>query len=107
MDCSEAESFYNVNEKLGSEEPIATDEASLSSGQELNSRPVGGVGSASILATQNEVDYPQSDVELVQYDATIPAYEDDYAEEFPILLADPFQTEESEAPLSLYGAPPL
>ena len=26
MDCSEAEDFYNINEKIGSEDPIATDD---------------------------------------------------------------------------------
>ena len=31
VDCSEAESFYNINDKLGSDEPIATEEGSLSS----------------------------------------------------------------------------
>ena len=27
MDCSEAEDFYNINEKIGSEDPIATDDS--------------------------------------------------------------------------------
>ena len=31
MDCSEAEDFYNINEKIGSEDPIATDD-NLASG---------------------------------------------------------------------------
>ena len=26
MDCSEAEDFYNINERIGSEDPIATDD---------------------------------------------------------------------------------
>ena len=128
VDCSETESFYNLNEKIGSEEPLLTDEGSLSSGrkrpqenrprpqqnqatlpkqkrpQNSNSRPktkpLGGVSSASILGTENEF-APQLEIDLVEYDATLP---DDYDDDVPVLLADPFR--DIEPPLSLYGAPP-
>ena len=30
FDCSEAEDFYSINDLLGSEEPIANDDSSLS-----------------------------------------------------------------------------
>lgn len=111
VDCSETEGLYSINEKLGSEEPIATDEASLSSSNSLENQRQNqlGVGSASVLAG-NEPRSNEAAIELVQYDATIPQDDDDYYDDVPIILADPFRDitdeEEEQAPLSLYGAPP-
>jgi len=79
-------------------------------GQTSNNRPQNqlrgqdtsfGVGSASIQSRNNN--QPQIDIDIVQYDATIPDEDEDV--DVPILLADPFN-EAAERPLTLYGAPP-
>merc|ERR1712029_1205252 len=162
VDCSETENLYSINEKLGSDEPLA-DEGSLANaqpgqkqplrpssqpqrgpnqsqsgggqrgrnkpqggkgrrrGQGNRKRPQGGqrrpaqngvgggqrkaqgnqrgVGSASV-QSRGQADPRIQDIEIVQYDATIPDDDDD---DVPLLLADPFR--DIEEPLALYGTP--
>ena len=181
VDCSETENLYSINEKLGSDEPLA-DEGSLANaqpgqkqplrpqsqpqnqpprnpqtpsnrpssqpqrgpnqsqsgggqrgrnkpqggngrrrGQSNRKRPQGGqrrpaqngvgggqrkaqgnqrgVGSASV-QSRGQADPRIQDIEIVQYDATIPDDDDD---DVPLLLADPFR--DIEEPLALYGTP--
>ena len=173
VDCSETESLYSINEKIGSEEPLA-DEDSLANaqrgqnqapqpqgqqpsrpqnqpsrttqnqpqggqtqppsdgGQRGRNRPQGngrrrgqgnrkrpqggkrpngggqrkaqgsqrGVGSASVQSRGQPRRPSPQEIEIVQYDATIPGPEDD---DVPLLLADPFR--DIEEPLALYGTP--
>ena len=88
----------------------AASQAQGRGGQTSNNRPQNqlrgqdtsfGVGSASIQSRNNN--QPQIDIDIVQYDATIPDEDEDV--DVPILLADPFN-EAAERPLTLYGAPP-
>ena len=62
------------------------------------------MGSASVQSRGRPKDQrrPPSvqDIEIVQYDATIPGPDDD---DVPLLLADPFR--DVEEPLALYGTP--
>ena len=62
-----------------------------------------GVGSASVQSRgQTDQRRPAiEDIEIVQYDATIPGSDDN--DDVPLLLADPFR--DIEEPLALYGTP--
>ena len=129
MDCSETESFYSINEKIGSEEPIADDIDKVQrTGRKRKGRkrtrkrlPEAGqsfgIGSSSILEGRSGRQEPllQLAVDIVQYDATIPEAGNsdlDYDDQVPLLLADAFSREEAgaavvvdEQPINLYGAP--
>ena len=126
MDCSETESFYSINEKIGSEEPIADDIDKVQrtgrkrkGRKRTRKRPEEaqsfGIGSSSILEGRSGRQEPlQLAVDIVQYDATIPEAGNDldYDDQVPLLLADAFSSREEagaavvdEQPINLYGAP--
>ena len=89
VDCDSAASLYSVNDKIGE-----TDSASLPQGQQADQRPQppprqrpqgprdgpGGRKTMPAVATQ--------DIDVVQYDAIIPDY-DDGDSDVPLLLGDP------------------
>ena len=96
MDCTEAETFYSINEKIGSEEPVGSGDSLSTASQPQEQQQTSktsnsvkrrrkrpqqtsasasfGVGSSSI---QSKAEEPQITVDILQYDITIPDYDGD------------------------------